>query len=105
MASRIWETVAANKLAKGDVLSWHYTPGTDGIPDDSFRVRVLDVAEVASSEPLPYLRVAVSGPSGRFEHLHDVRTGRTYRQGDPVRRMRPEHAARVSDANLRSVVK
>lgn len=105
MASRIWETVAANKIEKGDVLSWHYMPGTDGIPDDSFRVRVLDVTDVASPEPLPYVRVAVSGPSGQFERMHDARTGRTYRQGDAVRRMKREHAARVSDVNLRSVVK
>lgn len=105
MGHSIWQTVAANKIAKGDVLSWHYTPGTDGIPDDSFRVRVLDVTEVLSPEPLPYVRLAVSGPTDQFEHLHDVRTGRTYRQGDPIRRMRPEHAARVSDTNLRTVVK
>jgi hypothetical protein len=60
MGSRIWEHVAANQLQKGDVLSWHYMPGTDGIPDDSFRVRVLDVTDVAGPEPLPYVRVAVS---------------------------------------------
>jgi hypothetical protein len=105
MGSRIWEHVAANQLQKGDVLSWHYMPGTDGIPDDSFRVRVLDVTDVAGPEPLPYVRVAVVGPDGPFERMSTVSTGRTYRQGDAVRRMKREHAARVSDTNLRSVVR
>jgi hypothetical protein len=105
MGSRIWEHVAANQLRKGDVLSWHYDPDSDRVTDDSFRVRVVDVHATPGAEALPYVTVSVTGPTGQFEHLHDVRTGRTYRQGDAVRRMRPEYAARVSDDNLRSVVR
>jgi hypothetical protein len=103
--SRIWEHVAANKISKGDVLSWHASPHSDGVPDDAFRVRVVDVEETPGAELLPYVTVHVVGPTGQFEKLSGVRTGRTYRQGDAVRRMLPERAARVSDENLRTVVK
>lgn len=105
MGRSIWETVAANKLVKGDVLSWHADPAGDGVPDDSFRVRVDAVREHPGAEPLPYIAVHVQGPTDRWERLAGVATGRLYRQGDPVRRMVREHAARVSDTNLRTVLK
>lgn len=104
MGRSIWETVAANKLAEGDVLSWHANPAGDGVPDDSFRVRVTSVGERAGGEPLPYVVVRVAGPTGRWERLAGVTTSRMYRQGDPVRRMVRERAARVSDTNLRTVL-
>lgn len=104
MGRTIWENVAANKIVKGDVISWHADPDSDEIPDDSFRVRVVEVHEHAGAETLPYIRLGVAGPTGRFERLSGIRTGRMYRQGDPVRRLLPARAARVSDANLRTVV-
>jgi hypothetical protein len=106
MAKSIWEPVAANRIQVGDVLSWHSSPViADTVPDDSFRVRVVEVEETPGAELLPYITVHVVGPTGQFEKLSGIRTGRTYRQGDPVRRMLPERAARVSDENLRSVVR
>jgi hypothetical protein len=105
MASRIWEIVAANRIQVGDVLAWHYQPHTDGVTDAAARVRVTEVAErELESEPLPAINLWVEGPQVAFERMSGVRTSRMYRQGDPVMRMKPDHAARVG-ANLRSVVR
>lgn len=105
MARSIWEHVAANKIQVGDVISWHANPDGDGVPDDSFRVRVDWVGERQGAELLPYVALHVTGPTGKFERLSGVATGRMYRQGDAVRRMLPARAARVSADNLRTVVK
>lgn len=105
MGRSIWEHVAANKIEAGDVISYFAKPGGDGVPDDSFRVRVTSVDERAGEEPLPYVVVNFKGPTDRFEMLAGITANRMYRQGDPVRRMVRERAARVSDANLRTVLK
>jgi hypothetical protein len=105
MGRSIWETVAANKVEAGDVISYFAKPGSDSVPDDSFRVRVTSVGERAGEEPLPYVVVRFKGPTDRFEPLAGITSNRLYRQGDPVRRMVRERAARVSDTNLRTVLK
>lgn len=95
MGRTIWETVAANKIQKGDVIQW----GTD----TADRVRVDDVRERPGTDVLPYIALHVVGPSDRWERNAGLSTGRLYCQGNPVRRLLPAHAARVSDANLRTV--
>lgn len=104
MVSRIWETVAANKIQAGDILAWRVNPVSDGLPDYRDRVKVTEVSESSGSEPLPYVVLRVAGPAVDFEPMAHVRTGRTYRQGDALVRMRPAHAVRVGD-NFRTVVR
>lgn len=105
MASRIWETVAANKVQVGDILAWRANlVSDDGLPDYSARVKVIEVYECPGPEPLPYIVLRVAGPTVDFEPMAHVNTGRTCRQGDALVRMRPAHAVRVGD-NFRTVVR
>jgi hypothetical protein len=101
--SRIWEFVAANKIEVGDILAWRVNADSE-VPDYTDRVTVTDVLEHPGGEVLPYVLLCVAGPTVAFERLSGVTTGRTYRQGDAVCRMKPAHARRVG-ANLRTVVK
>lgn len=100
MGRTIWETVAANKIREGDIISWHATFDPDSVSDDSVRVRVRTVHEHQGPEPLPYIVVHVDGPTERFLPLSGERTGHMYRQGDPVKRMTAEHAANVDPASF-----
>ena len=96
MASRIWELVAANKIEKGDIVAWN--------ADLDMRVTVTETLEHPGGEVLPYIVLRVAGPTAPFEPMSGVTTSRTYRQGDPMVRMKCDHAAKVG-ANLRSVVR
>lgn len=104
MASRIWENVAANKIEKGDIVAWRVDPASEGLADYRDRVTVTEAYERPGSEPLPYIVLRVAGPTVPFEPMSGVTTSRTYRQGDPVCRMKRAHAARVG-ANLRTVAR
>ena len=96
----IWETVPAREIREGDVLQW----GADG------RVRVTESTEhldsplgVTDRQGRPAWRVHVVGPSGQFERYSGLSSGQLYDRDDPVVRMLPERAARVSDDNFRTL--
>lgn len=100
MGRSIWETVAANEIRKGDIVSWHASFDPDRVSDDSARVRVTHVGKVACAEPLPAIVVRVAGPDEKFLRMSGQRTSRYFRQGDPVKRMTAEYAAKVDPASF-----
>jgi hypothetical protein len=96
----IWETVPAERIREGDVLPW----GTDG------RVRVYRAEEhgnqdVRDHQGRTVLAIGVEGPTDRFERYHGMTSGMFAARDEPVRRMLPERAARVSDTNYRTLVR
>lgn len=101
MSRTIWEEVPASEVTKGDVLQWGLDPQS--------RVRVTDTYDtdptrIHDGNGNPARTVQVTGPTDRFEgRLAGQRTSATYRPDMLVKRMRPEHAAKVADTNLRTV--